>query len=66
MTVSWHVDDLKVSRANEKEVDKFADYLRGLYEKTSLISGLVTTTVPFATIFTIFVTEPRIGVKFSL
>ena len=36
MTVTWHVDDLKVSHADEKEIDKFADYLRGIYEKAGL------------------------------
>jgi len=36
MTVTWHVDDLKVSHADEKEIDKFAAYLKGIYKKADL------------------------------
>ena len=31
MTVIWHVDDLKVSHKDPKEIDKFATYLSGIY-----------------------------------
>lgn len=31
MTVTWHVDDLKISHFEEKEVDKFIGYLKSIY-----------------------------------
>ena len=31
MTVTWHVDDLKVSHKDGAEIKKFADYLRATY-----------------------------------
>ena len=36
MTVMWHVDDLKVSHVDEKEINWFSDYLQGIYEKAGL------------------------------
>ena len=27
----WHVDDMKVSHKNEKEVTKFINYMKGIY-----------------------------------
>ena len=32
MTVTWHVDDLKVSHKDQKAIDDFATWLRGKYE----------------------------------
>ena len=33
MTVTWHVDDLKVSHREQAEIDKFSQFLRDKYEK---------------------------------
>ena len=33
MTVTWHVDDLKVSHKDPQEVIKFAEYLCTVYGK---------------------------------
>ena len=33
MTVTWHVDDLKVSHREQAEIDIFAQFLRDTYEK---------------------------------
>ena len=42
MTVIWHVDDLKVSHKDPKEIDKFATYLSGIYgEKLTVHRGKV-------------------------
>ena len=41
MTVIWHVDDLKVSHKDPKEVDKFTKYLEGIYGKLTLHRGKV-------------------------
>ncbi len=36
MTVTWHVDDLKVSHVEEAEVKKFGDFLIANFEKNDL------------------------------
>ncbi len=36
MTVTWHVDDLKVSHVEETEVEKFVDFLKANFEKNDL------------------------------
>ena len=42
MTVTWHVDDLKVSHADPAEITKFANYLAVIYgEKLTVQRGLV-------------------------
>merc|ERR1711933_326410 len=42
MTVTWHVDDLKVSHKDPQEITKFADYLSGIYgEKLTVKRGKV-------------------------
>ncbi len=33
MTVTWHVDDLKVSHKDQAEINNFAQFLRDKYEK---------------------------------
>ena len=32
MTIAWHVDDLKVTHVDSKEVDKFVEWIRDQYE----------------------------------
>ncbi len=32
MTVVWHVDDLKVSHEDPKQVDRFIKYMQKMYE----------------------------------
>ena len=42
MTVTWHVDDLKVSHKSELEIAKFIDYLGKLYgNKITVKQGVV-------------------------
>ena len=36
MTVTWRVDDLKVSHVNEAEVEKFGNFLKANFEKAKL------------------------------
>ncbi len=36
MTVTWHVDDLKVSHVEEAEVEKFGKFLKANFEKNDL------------------------------
>ncbi len=36
MTVTWHVDDLKVSHVKEAEVEKFGDFLKATFVKNDL------------------------------
>ena len=37
MTVTWHVDDLKVSHKDPFEINKFATYLSSIYGKKLLV-----------------------------
>ena len=39
MTRCWHVDDLKVSHKEEREVAKIAEWLKGLYGKIKVSKG---------------------------
>jgi hypothetical protein len=39
MTICWHVDDLKVSHADDKEVTKIEKWLKGLYGNVSVSRG---------------------------
>ena len=39
MTICWHVDDLKISHADPKEVTKIEEWLRQLYGKVSVSRG---------------------------
>ncbi len=36
MTVTWHVDDLKVSHVEESEVEKFGNFLKDNFEKNEV------------------------------
>ena len=36
MTVTWHVDDLKVSHVEEAKVKKFGDFLKANFKKNDL------------------------------
>ena len=41
LTVCWHVDDLKVSNVDPKEVDKFMNWLEGIYGEMMTTRGKV-------------------------
>ena len=35
MTVIWHIDDLKISHVDSRQVDKFIEFLKDKYEDTT-------------------------------
>ena len=41
MTVYWHVNNLKVSRVDPKEVTKCMECIEGIYEELSITRGEV-------------------------
>lgn len=39
MTICWHVDDLKISHKDEKEVTKIKEWLRSIYGNVTVSRG---------------------------